>query len=345
MQVIAFDTAVVPRTARLATFRAAAADFRVDAIGDPDDFAVRWRMLTLGDINLIHCHCSPVRYRREIETIAADGEDRVTIHCYMKGGEVGEIAGRPVEVGPGGATVWDLTAPVDVSSSEPLEALIVTLPRYLVDEVLPSASVAGALAPSAELALAVAQGRHMIDGADELPDDAGMFLGRALRDMFAVAMLPTHAATHAARPDPPLLQRMTDLIDAHLPGELDLEALAAALEVEIERVARVADHFGGLPLLAERRRLLRAYRLLCDPRETDTVLEIAQRCGFGSLPRFSRRFHSVFHTSARDLRRFGHGHGRLPGWAGAYHVEQLYGAMISSPAPRLRRAPGGGGRR
>ena len=85
---------------------------------------------------------------------------------------------------------------------------------------------------------------------------------------------------------------------------------------------------GGLALLAERRRLFAAYRLLCSPRETHTVEEIALRCGFSSLPQFSRRFRSAFHTSARDLRRFGRG--RLPIWAGAYPVEQLYGSLIAS---------------
>lgn len=328
MQRLSFDTDVVPPHARLATFRAGAVEFDVEPLGDPAAFASRWRMLKLGDINVIHSHTSPVRYRRSAARIAADGQDRFTIHYYLRGGERGVINGRPAEVGSGGAMVWDLSLPLELESTGEIELVIVTLPRHMVQEVLPAPSLAGPLAPSPELALAAEQARHLIDHADDLPDAAGVFLGRALRDMLAVAMLPSHRpASSAAQPDAPLLQRIIDRIDASLSNEPEIGALAAQLGIDQAEVAAVADHFGGLPLLAERRRLLGAYRLLCDPRETGTVLEIAQRCGFNSLPQFSRRFRSIFHTSASDLRRYGRG--RLPRWAGAYHVEQLYGALAA----------------
>lgn len=129
-------------------------------------------------------------------------------------------------------------------------------------------------------------------------------------------------------PDAPLLQRIVDLMDAQLSTERTIDAIAAKLGVDPLKVTDVAEHFGGLSLLAERRRLLGAYRMLCDVRETDTVSMIAHRCGFSSLPQFSRRFSSVFRTSASDLRRYGRSH--LPSWAGAYQVEKLYSALIAS---------------
>ncbi|RYF38972.1 MAG: AraC family transcriptional regulator [Cytophagaceae bacterium] len=78
--------------------------------------------------------------------------------------------------------------------------------------------------------------------------------------------------------------------------------------------------------LIERRRLLAAYRLLSDPAETATISVIAARCGLVDMPRFSRRFRAVFHTSASDLRT--HHRAHLPVWAGAYHLESSYGPLM-----------------
>lgn len=86
--------------------------------------------------------------------------------------------------------IWDLAVPLDMKSLGAIETIIVTLPRYMIDEVLPAPSLAGPLAPSAELGLAADQARYLIDHATDLPDAAGAFYGRALRDMLAVAMLP-----------------------------------------------------------------------------------------------------------------------------------------------------------
>ncbi len=329
MQLMRFDTEIVPQDARLTTFRMGAFEFRVDSLRDPGAFSSRWRMLKLGDLNVIHAYTSPIHYQRDAAMIAADGEDRITIHYYIVGGEVGTIGGRAVEALAGGAMIWDLAVPLDMKSIGDIETIIVTLPRYMIDEVLPAPSLAGPLAPSAELSLAAEQARYLIDHAADLPDAAAAFYGRALRDMLAVAMLPAYRSVRPmTMPDAPLLQRIVDLIDAQLSMEPTIDAIAARLGVDPVKVTDVAEHFGGLPLLAERRRLLGAYRMLCDVRETDTVSMIAHRCGFDSLPHFSRRFSSVFHTSASDLRRFGRSH--LPSWAGAYHVEKLYSALIAS---------------
>ena len=209
-----------------------------------------------------------------------------------------------------------------------IEIVIFTFPRYMIDEVLPAPSLAGPLAASAELDLAVAQALYLIDHAEDLPDASAVFYGRALRDMLAVAMLPAYRSVRPmAQPDAPLLQRIVDLIDEHLAEEPDVAAIAVRLGIDTHRIVDVVDRFGGLSQLVERRRLLGAYRLLRDPAESDTVSSIAYRCGFDSVPRFSRRFHAIFHTSANDLRR--QGGGNLPQWAGAYHVERHYGALIA----------------
>lgn len=329
MNILDFDTGRVPVDARLAIFRAGAVNFRVDAVGDPRTFAVKWQSLKLGDLNAIHSQAAPIHYRRDDVMIESDGEDRIAIHCYLKGGATGTLDGLPAAVDAGGAMVWDLARTVDVTTTGDTEMVIVTMLRYMADEVLPVPSLTGTLAPSPELNLAVDQLRRLIDDADRLDDAAAPFLGRALRDLFAVAMLPAYfRARSADEVTAPLLRRMCERLDAAPDQDFDLAELAVALGEPVAEVRRVADHFGGLHLLIERRRLLAAYRLLCDPAEAAPVSVIAERCGFADLPRFSRRFRDVFHTTASDLRR--HHSGHLPRWAGAYHVEKNYGALIAS---------------
>lgn len=329
MQLLSFDTSMVAPEARLATFRSGAPAFRITSLVPARSFSSRWRMLKLGDLNVIHAHISPARYERDAAMIAADGEDRITIHYCIQGMETGTIDGNPVTAGPGGAMVWDLARPLDVASTGDNESIIITLPRYIMDEVLPSPSIAGPVPPSPELQLAADQARNLLDRGSELPDAASVFYGRALRDMFAVAMLPAYRPSRMiVHADRPILERILAQVDSRISEDIDIDDLAATLGMATAIVAAVVDRFGGLALVAERRRLLAAYRLLRDPAETATVGTIAHRCGFSSLPEFSRRFHSVFHTSASDLRR--HGVGQLPRWAGAYHVERHYEPLLSA---------------
>lgn len=327
MQVIAFDTDGVPPADRLAAFRGGAPHFRVDAL--TADFAARWRLLRLGDVNLIRSWISPVRYRRDAAMIEADGEGRVTIHVRLTGMARGVIDGEQVEVGPGVASIWDLARPLDVSGDGDSELLIVTLPRHMLRELFAAGLPMGALAPSPALALAAGEAIRLLDRAEDLPDAGAPFYGRAMRDLFVAALLPLcRSSNRDLRSVGPLLLRIYALIDAEPAASLTARALAEALGVSLATLDRALARAGGLAPLVERRRLLAAYRLLSNPAETAAVSVIALRCGFADMPRFSRSFRSVFNTSASELRR--HQRSHLPAWAGAYRVEQSYGALIAA---------------
>lgn len=325
-----FDTDVLPAAERLIAFRAGAVDFQVDAVGDPLAFSARWRLLTLGDLNAIHAHITPVRYRRDLDMIRRDGEDRVAIHCYARGSSRSVLDGQVVETGAGEAQVWDLTRAIDSRGGEPLEVFVVTMPRYMLDEVLWTSSYSGVLRDTPELAMAIDHLRHVIDHASDWPDTGATYLGRAIRDLFAVAMLPTFdpPGNDGRVGEGPLFRRLCELLDTSGNHRLDEAMIARALDVSLAELRRTADQFGGLTDLIERRRLLYAYRLLCDPEEVASVSTIAWRCGFADPARFSRRFRAVFHASPTDLRHFRRG--RLPDWAGAYHIERNYRRLIAS---------------
>ena len=330
MKTLSFSTDLLAPEDRLPAFRKGAVDFVADALGDPHDFSARWRLLKFGDLNGVHAFVSPIHHRRDRAMIEADGVDRVAIHYILGGLSEGELDGRPARAVPGAGSVWDLAHTIDMRTAGTVEILILTLPRHMLAEVLPAASYAAALPAAPALTMAADQLLYMMDHSADLPDEGAPFFGRALRDLFAVAMLPTLAPSDGADDAAagPLFRRICDLLDAAPEREFDEAALAAALDAPAAEVARIAEHVGGLPLLVERRRLLSAYRLLGDQDEAASVSVIAQRCGFTDLSRFSRRFREVFEASPSELRTYRRG--SLPRWAGAYHVETNYGAMMAS---------------
>lgn len=323
MQLTHFDTAAVAPAERLALFRRGALHFRVEPVGPPAAFAATWRLLRLGDVNAIHSTISAVRYRRDRAMIQADGEDRIAIHVRVAGEAHGLIDGTQVRAAPGEATVWDLALPLDVGSDDGSEVLILTLPRHMIAEALPGAVLGATLPASAALAAAASQLRWLLDHAEPLPEAGAVHYGRTLRDLFANALLP--ASRSPSTETDPLLLRICTAIDARPDAPVEEAALAAALAVTPAAIGEAVARMGGLAVVAERRRLLTAYRLLLDPAEAAMVSVIARRCGFTDMSAFSRRFREVFQTSARDLRRFHRGD--LPRWAGAYVVEQDYHAL------------------
>ena len=98
------------------------------------------------------------------------------------------------------------------------------------------------------------------------------------------------------------LLRARDAMDRHYADALDIEALAASVNLSRAHFIRsFRETFGETPhRYLQRRRLERAMRLL---RETDLpVTEICLDVGFASLGTFSRTFHEIVGISPSDYR-------------------------------------------
>lgn len=322
------DTAVLPEGERLARFAACTPAYRIDALGDPLAFAADCRAARIGEVNVMHTRISPVRYWRTPEQIEADGEDRLMMFHIVAGHSLGLLGGKPVEARPGEALLWDLTRPLDVRSPDGVECEAISLPRFMIEEVLPGAALGGVIAPSPALSLALDHARYLLEHADALPPMTLAFQGRALRDMLMTAFYPAAQSRDRDDHGVPLLRRVTERIDRDPGAAWDLPRLAILLREPIATLAGQLDRVGGFDVLLERRRLLAAYRWLGDPMETAPISVIAARCGFTNLPRFSRRFHAAFHITARDLRV--HHRADLPAWTGAHHLDKTYAAIITS---------------
>lgn len=329
MNVLEFDSALVPSSQRLAAFRQAAADFTVDALGEASEFRARWRLLKLGDLNVLRSSVTPVHYRRDLAMIEADGQDRVAIHCYLRGECTGLLDGSAVQVGPGAATVWDLARTIDMRCDAGLETIIVTMPRYLMDDVFAVPSYACVVPASAALALAVDQAVHMLARPETIADQSAVHVGRAVRDLFALAVLPILQRS-AGRDDDAgqsPYHRLCHVIDADLARDWTVAGCADLLASSPEAIRGVVEPVGGLDVLVERRRLLASYRMLSDVNETAPVSMIAWRCGFSDVARFNRRFRTTFGASPGEIRT--RPKDFLPDWAGAYRVEASYRRFLA----------------
>lgn len=323
--ILSFTTDVVPAADRLALFRRGATDFQVEEIGDRNAFSATWKLAEVGELNIVDAHISPVRYSRTPAMVEADGRDRVAVLYFVAGEIAGTFDGEAIRCDTGDALILDLTRPFDVTSAGPVHVRIVTLPRYLIDEVLPGVRFEGRAARGAALTLAFDQVEALFAGPDALPAADDVFYARALRDLVMAGIWP---ARQVAVDDvaTPLLHRAIARIDQDLAATRDEATFAASLGTERDVLHGTLARFGGLALLVERRRLLAAYRRLSEPAETAAIGRIAKDCGFTSAAVFSRRFKDVFGSGPRALRLAGMG--RLPGWAGAYRLTSSYAALL-----------------
>lgn len=328
MTLLRFDTGVLPADQRHPIFAASSPSYTIDPVGDPLAFSAQCVATRIGEVNVMRARISPVRYRRTPEQVERDGEDRIVLFHTLSGRSTGTIDGRPVAIGPGEAMIWDLSRPLDVTSHDGVDTEGITLPRFMVDEVMPGATLGGPLTASPALAMVVAHLRFLLDHAGDLPEATLPFQARALRDMVLTAHYPTARAPSGDDRTVPMLQRLFGRIDRHPGATWDINALAAAVGGTIPALSALLDRFGGVEAVVERRRLLAAYRMLSDPAESANISVIAARCGFTDMPRFSRRFRAVFHTSPRDL-RLHHHRAELPTWAGAYHLDRAYAAILT----------------
>lgn len=326
MTLLHFDTDVLPAEQRHPVFAASSPCYRIDPVGDPLAFSARCVATRIGEVNVMRASISPVRYRRLPEQIERDGEDRLVLFHTLSGRSTGTIDGHPVAIGPGEAMIWDLSRPLDVTSLDGVHTEAITLPRFMIDEVMPGATLCGPLTASPVLSIMVAHLRFLLDHADDLPAATLPFQARALRDMVVTAHYPTVRTRTGDDRTVPLLQRLFARIDRHPGATWDIAALAAAVGSTAPALSALLDRFGGVEAVVERRRLLAAYRMLSDPAENANISVIAARCGFTNMPRFSRQFHAAFRTSPRDLRT--HHRAELPSWAGAYHLDRAYAAIL-----------------
>ncbi|MGW4945743.1 AraC family transcriptional regulator [Actinoplanes sp. NPDC004185] len=101
------------------------------------------------------------------------------------------------------------------------------------------------------------------------------------------------------------LNRLVDLVEQHLTGDLDVTATARELGTTEYHLRRVFSSLAGMPLseYVRRRRMTVAAAEVV--RGEDDLLTIAVRHGYGSTEAFGRAFRAVHGAGPGDVRRHG----------------------------------------
>ncbi|MFC8451608.1 GyrI-like domain-containing protein [Kitasatospora sp. NPDC057223] len=101
------------------------------------------------------------------------------------------------------------------------------------------------------------------------------------------------------------LNRLVDLVEEHLAGELDINALAGELGTTEYHLRRMFSSLAGMPLSEYVRRRRMTVATADVIRGEGDLLSIAVRYGYGSTEAFGRAFRAVHGAGPRDVRRDG----------------------------------------
>lgn len=247
---------------------------------------------------------------RSSRTLARDGLDHYLIQFFEQGNEICDTSGKAHEVRTGDIIVYDLSRPLANSTTDFCN-LTFLMPREL-------------LAPRLDDP----------DGIHNLSVEAADPLAGLLRDHMRALKETAHRLTHAQAAD--LAQISVGLLAACLNGRTaglreEAPAVASALLARIKRdiedrlddprltpdhIARrhgisrtrlyaLFDAEGGVAAHLRRRRLRRAFQILCDRRHRHrTLYDIALDAGYRNDAAFCRAFKAQYDITPGELRRF-----------------------------------------
>lgn len=264
----------------------------------------------VGPLMLARTSSRRQNWYRSSRTLARDGLDHYLIQFFEHGSEICDISGKAQEVRTGDIIVYDLSRPLANSTTD-FRNLTFLMPREL-------------LAP------------HLDDpdGVHNLAVDAADPLAGLLRDHMRALKDTAHRLTHAQAAD--LAQVSVGLLAACLNGRVaglreEAPAVTLALLARIKRdiedrlddprltpdhIARrhgisrtrlyaLFDAEGGVAAHLRRRRLRRAFQVLCDRRQHHrTLYDIALDAGYQNDAAFCRAFKAQYDITPGELRRF-----------------------------------------
>jgi len=262
----------------------------------------------LANLVIIEGYSSAETLDRTARTIARSNIDHISLTVHTQGGFSLDAEGRATELRTGDICVLDMTRRSRLRSSE-YKSLTLVLPRTSLEphvadldalhgKILPRSNPLNAMltahmrslraqAPSLAMAEihAAAQGTTALIAA---------FAGASSDGRETIAHVAARASLDACR----------RMIEANLNDpRMGPEFLCAKLGVSRAKLYRMFEPLGGVTLYIQRRRLMRAYRMIVDPAHAhERIGVIAARCGFDDVSVFSRAFRQAHAMSPTELR-------------------------------------------
>lgn len=268
------------------------------------------KICRVDDVAVTTEHSSRAQYYVD-RSYLHNAQDSLSIFTVLSGKVHGSQNGRDALIGPGESFAILNSDVASVTVLEEGRSLIVYVPRHLINYMVPNIE-RSLMQPAAldrnALKLLVCYANMLQESAHTLDIAIRHSIAVHLGDLTA-SVLGTHhegaelasgrglrtARLHAIKEDV-----MTHLAD----HDLSTESVAARLGITSRYVRKLLDSDGtSFSDLVLRLRLLRAHRLLCDPRQqANPIGVIAYDAGFGDLSYFNRTFRRQFGMTPRDTR-------------------------------------------
>ncbi|HSW05968.1 helix-turn-helix domain-containing protein [Aquabacterium sp.] len=288
-----------------------------DLYGDTE-FDGRISSTRAGEVVLTRLESGRHRVMRSKSLVRASDQGYLKIVAPQRGCAGVEQQGRQAWVGPGEWSIYDTTETYSVANPEPVEHLIVMLPKAdLAERGLPLQELmARPLGGGHGIArLALETMRSAYQELPEMSDEAARGVGAAITQLVHLSLLDLAGRGTALTKVQALRDRIKELV-AHRLGDpgLTVDDIALALRCSRRQLYNAfADEPEGVAGYLLRERLEAVRHDLADPTQMGhSITDIAMLRGFNSLPHFSRVFAQRFGIPPSVYRREGFGQTVLP---------------------------------
>lgn len=298
---LAVDAMSVPAPDRLDLWRECvldAFDVRRRENAVPEDLYASLYGYHLGGILLGRVQDHGLHYS---SSTSPERSDHILIQSYLRGGLTGEMDGREVMVLAGQTNVIDLARPMrgDRAGSADLINLVMprdTLGLHDLHGIVLDGERGEFLSDYLTSLLGTLSSMHQTDAAG---------IARITRDMVAVCLRPTTENRERAMPqiEAGYLRRAKRLIESELCShQLSVTLLCRELGISRSSLYRLFEPLGGVASYIQGRRLEQIRELLCTPRETRSLRDLADLYGFSDGAHLSRSFRTRFGMSPSEVR-------------------------------------------
>lgn len=288
---------------------------RADTFGDPQ-FSGRLELGNSSGVSVARIVVSRHRVQRTPGLIRKDSRDYVKLVAQVEGAACFEQNGRKVVLAPGEWSLYDMTRPYAVSNSEPINQIIMLLPRdelvrlgLDLDDLVVRRFTGRAGVGRLTYGMLVSAFESL---RGDMPAPAGDDLAETIANHVELAVLERTGISSDASARELTRDRVKRYVDVNLDDPLlSLDRIAAAIGCSKRYLHKLFDgEAETLNAHIWQARLERIRQDLADPaQDSRSITEIAFSRGFSSSTHFSRSFRESCGTSPRAYRSLTQGSG------------------------------------
>ncbi|WP_430009516.1 helix-turn-helix domain-containing protein [Methylophaga lonarensis] len=220
-----------------------------------------------------------------------------------------EQSGREVFLKPGEMTLYDATEPHRVTAPGPFSKIIISIPRFLLDERVANISRLTATRLPTEHgtgAISASMISSTVNQLEMLDEAAFQGLSEPMLELFTLSLWDVAGKSkQMSRHLCQVLTRVKQFIACNLSNtDLTADAIASATGLSVRYINNLFnDEDTSLMRYLTQQRLARSRHYLASSQYHHlSITEVGMRSGFSNMAHFSRAFHQAYGLSPRGYR-------------------------------------------